>query len=480
MNSQPNDPQQLELWPEMDQQQQPVTTSPNIQRDDSDEASIEKSALDETLTLMDTIVDEALIEAAWSRTKSNRGAPGPDGITISDFPEWFRPRWETIRRQLLDGTYRPAPARRVSIEKPGGGTRELGIPNVLDRLIQTAIVIALTPIFDPEFSESSFGYRPSRSAQGAVKQVQQIIRRGYRHCVDMDLSKFFDRVQHDILMHRVALKVRDKRLLKLIGRYLRAGVMVDGLCHRSDEGTMQGGPLSPLLSNIYLDVLDKELESRGLPFVRYADDFAIFVKSPAAANRVYGSVERFLTQRLKLKVNHDKSSIRKTDGLEYVGYEFRGFGGQIRISQKKLSAFRQRSAEIFRRSTGRSMESRLAKYRSYARGWLSYFALEQVKSTLRELDKWLRRRVRACYLRQWNKSKTRLRKLVALGVPKRVARGTAMSGKGPWRLSMTSGIQRALTNEYLAERGLFDLESYWESFAPLRRTAGCGPACPVV
>jgi RNA-directed DNA polymerase len=403
MNSQPNDPQQLTLWSDLDQTDEPATSSPNIQRDASDEAFIEKPALDETQTLIDQLIDVSCIEAAWSRTKANRGAPGPDGVSIAEFPEWFRPRWETIRQQLLDGMYQPQPARRVTIEKPDGGTRELGIPNVLDRLIQTAIVIALTPIFDPDFSESSFGDRPSRSAQGAVKQVQQVIRRGYRHCVDMDLSKFFDRVQHDILMHRVALKVRDKRLLKLIGRYLRAGVMVDGLRQRSSEGTMQGGPLSPLLSNIYLDALDKELEKRGLPFVRYADDFAIFVKSEAAARRVYGSVERFLTQRLKLKVNHDKSSIRKTDGLEYVGYEFRGYGGQIRISQKKLSAFKQRSAEIFRRSVGRSMESRFEEYRCYARGWLSYFALEQVKSTLRDLDKWLRRRVRACYLRQWSK-----------------------------------------------------------------------------
>ncbi|MEM9942279.1 MAG: reverse transcriptase domain-containing protein [Planctomycetota bacterium] len=353
-----------------------------------------------------------------------------------------------------------------------------------------AIVIALTPIFDPDFSSSSFGYRPSRSAQGAVKQVQQIIRRGYRWCVDMDSrrrvgfrhrrAKFFDRVQHEILKHHVASKVRDKRLLKLIGRYLRAGVMVNGLCHRSEECTMQGGPLSPLLSNIYLDALDKELEKRGLPFGRYANDFAIFVKSKAAAKRVYGSVERFLTQRLKLKVNHDKSSIRRTDGLEYVGYEFRGYGGQIRSSQKKLRAFRQRFEEIFRQSIGRSMQSRFAEYRFCARGWLSYFALEQVKSTLRDLDKWLRHRVRACYWRQWSKSKTRLRKLVALGVPKRVARGSAMSGKGPWRLSRTSAVQRGLTIEYLADQGLFNLESYWKSFTPLRRTAGCGPACPVV
>ena len=269
MNSeQPNETsRQLRMFEDVD-------TSQDIQRDDWAEACIEKSALNEDHALMEEIVDDIIIEMAWARVRTNRGAPGPDGITVKEFPEWIRPRWETIRGQLLDGTYRPPPARRVSIEKPDGGTRELGIPNLLDRVIQTAIVRVLTPIFDPEFSESSFGYRPHRSAQDAVKQVQTIIRGGRRWCVDMDLSKFFDRVQHDVLMSRVSRKVHDKRLLRLIGRYLRAGVMVGGLCQPSEEGTMQGGPLSPLLSNIYLDALDKELEKRGLPFVRYADDCA--------------------------------------------------------------------------------------------------------------------------------------------------------------------------------------------------------------
>jgi len=332
-------------------------------------------------------------------------------------------------------------------------------------------------LIPPEFSESSFGYRPYRSAQDAVKQVQTVIRGGRRWCVDMDLSKFFDRVQHDVLMSRVARKVRDKRLLKLIGRYLRAGVMVDGLCQSSTEGTMQGGPLSPLLSNIYLDDLDKELEKRGLPFVRYADDFVIFTKTEVAAQRVYASVERFLTQRLKLTVNHDKSSIRYCDGLEFVGYEFRGYGGQVRVSRKKLEAFKRRVSEIFRRNRGRSMKSRYAEYRSYAMGWIGYFALDQVKTTFTRLDKWIRRRVRACYWKQWRKSKTRLKKLISLGVSYRVARGFAMSGKGPWRLSMTSGVQRALSNEYLANEGLLNLTERWESLASLRRTAQCGPAC---
>ena len=474
MNSDPpnEQPTQLSLW------ENPAEDSQDIQRDDSARASTGKSALDENHALIDQIVDDTLIEMAWTRVRANRGAPGPDGITIKEFPEWFRPQWETVRRQLIEGTYRPASVRRVSIEKPGGGTRELGIPNVLDRVIQTAIVLVLTPIFDPEFSESSFGYRPNRSAQDAVKQVQRIIRGGRRQCVDMDLSKFFDRVQHDVLMARVARKVRDKRLLKLIGRYLRAGVMVDGLCQPSDEGTMQGGPLSPLLSNIYLDDLDKELEKRGLPFVRYADDFVIFTKTEAAARRVYASVARYLRERLKLVVNHDKSSIRKTDGLEYVGYEFRGYGGQIRVSRKKLDAFKRRASEIFRKSRGVSMKSRYSEFRTYAQGWIGYFALDQVKTTFANLDKWLRRRVRACYWVQWRKSKTRLKKLMSLGVSYRVARSFACSGKGPWRLSMTSGVQRALSIEYLTGEGLLNLEERWQSFASLRRTgASSGPAC---
>ncbi|TWU51561.1 Group II intron-encoded protein LtrA [Rubripirellula reticaptiva] len=287
----------------------------------------------------------------------------------------------------------------------------------------------------------------------------------------MDLSKFFDRVQHDVLMARVSRKVHDKRLLKLIGRYLRAGIMADGLHQASTEGTMQGGLLSPLLSNIYLDDLDKELEQRGLPFVRYADDFVIFTKTKVAAQRVYASVEHFLSERLKLTVNHDKSSIRPADGLEYVGYEFRGFGGQIRVSAKKLDAFKKRVSEFFRKNRGVSMKSRYAEYRRYALGWLGYFALDQVKTTFTNLDKWLRRRVRACYWKQWKKSQTRLKKLISLNVSHRVARGFAMSGKGASRLSTTSGVQRALSNEYLAAEGMFNLEERWHSLASLRRNA---------
>ena len=466
MTSKPNDLQTL-----FDFVQEPCEPQ-NIQRDDSTLADTEQSALgDDANALMEEIVDELNIEIAWARVKANRGAPGPDGVTVADFPEWFLPQWETVRRQLLDGTYRPSPARRVTIDKPDGGTRDLGIPNLIDRVIQQAIVLVLTPFFDPDFSESSFGYRPYRLAQDAVRQVQTIIRSGRRWCVDMDLSKFFDRVHHDVLMARVARKVHDKGLLKLIGRYLRAGVMVDGLCQPSDEGTMQGGPLSPLLSNIYLDDLDKELEKRGLPFVRYADDFVIFTRTEVAAHRVYASVERFLTANLKLIVNHDKSSIRHADGLEYVGYAFRGYGGQIRVSDKKLDAFQRRASKIFRRKRGVSMANRYAEFRSYAIGWMGYYALDQVKTTFTKLDKWLRRRVRACYWKQWGKSRTRLRKLTSYGVSARVARGFAMSGKGVWRLSTTSGVQRALSIEVLTAEGLLNLEDRWHSLASLRRNA---------
>ena len=271
--------------------------------------------------LMELIVSPINVARAWGQVRRNRGAPGPDGVTITEFEGWCVEHWPAVRQQLLDGTYRPAPVRRKTIPKDGGGERQLGIPNVLDRLIQQAICQVLTPIFDPGFSESSFGFRPGRSAHGAAKRVQQIIRQRHEYCVDVDLSKFFDRVQHDVLMNRVGRKVHDVRLLRLIGRYLRAGVMVEGVLQPTDEGSPQGGPLSPLLSNILLDDLDKELERRGLKFVRYADDFVIFVRSERSAQRVFTSVQRYLTRRLKLVVNEQKSSVRPARGCAFTPAE---------------------------------------------------------------------------------------------------------------------------------------------------------------
>jgi RNA-directed DNA polymerase len=420
---------------------------------------------------MEQIVDERNMERAWKNVKANRGAPGPDGMTLGEFPQTFRDQWPTIRQQLLDGTYEPAPARRKSIPKPDGSQRHLGIPNVQERLIQQAILQVLTPIFDPGFSDSSFGFRPKRSAQGAAQQVQAHIRAGYRHCVDMDLSKFFDRVQHDVLMARVARKVRDKRLLRLIGRYLRAGVMDGVELQPSTEGTMQGGPLSPLLANILLDDFDKELERRGLRFVRYADDFLVFTKTSQAAHRVYASVGRYLTRKLKLVVNRQKSRICSTDGVEFLGFVFRGYGGQVRISPKNITKFKARVRKITRRKRGVSMTRRYQELQRYLQGWMGYFSLAPFKTLYRKLDQWIRRRIRSCYWKQWRYPRTRIANLRKLGIREHEAVKHGISSKGPWALSRTKAIQIALTTDYLREKGLVSLEDLWKKFAPKWRIA---------
>jgi len=435
-------------------------------------AVTEKPALDSlSMNLMEQVVASDNMERAWRNVKANRGAPGPDGITLKQFPEYVRPLWPMLRQQLLDGTYRPEPARRKAIAKPDGGERLLGIPNILDRLIQQAILQVLTPIFDPDFSESSFGFRPKRSAHGAVKQVQRYIKQGYRFTVDMDLSKFFDRVQHDVLMSRVARKVRDKRMLKLIGRYLRAGVMVNGLVQPSHEGTMQGGPLSPLLANVLLDDLDKVLESRGLRFARYADDFQIYVKTHRSARRVFASVERFLTRKLKLVVNQRKSRVAKTDGIEFLGFKFVGRRGEIRVTAKNIAKLKEKVRSITGRSRGISMQRMIGELRRYLRGWIGYFALAATKGVFTALDEWIRRRVRMCFWKQWHLPRTRIRKLKQLGVPHEVAVPHGTSRKAYWRLAKTLGGHMGMTREWLLDQGLVFLRYLWTELAPLRRTA---------
>jgi RNA-directed DNA polymerase len=420
---------------------------------------------------MEAVVDPDNMERAWKQVRANRGAPGPDGITLVQFPEWVCSRWPTIRQQLLDGTYRPEPVRRKTIAKPDGGERQLGIPNVLDRLIQQAILQVLTPVFDPTFSESSYGFRPGRSAHGAARQVQRTIRRGYRFAVDMDLSKFFDRCQHDVLMSRVARKVRDSRLLMLIGRYLRAGVMVEGVLHASEEGTPQGGPASPFLANILLDDLDKELERRGLPFVRYADDFVIFTRSRRAAERVFRSVNRYLTQHLRLVVNETKSRIVEANEVEYLGFVFRGQRATIQVSEKNHAKFKRRIRELTGRSRGISMERRMSELRSYLRGWMGYFGLAAQLKLFDKLDQWLRRRLRMCYWKRWRLARTRRRELIRLGVPRRQAIRHARSRKGPWHMSKSIATGVGLTNAWLQAQGLLSLKALWAHLAPLRRTA---------
>jgi len=434
----------------------------------SDQPALSASPVD---ALMEQVVELDNLERAWRQVKRNRGAPGPDGMTIKQFETWARENWSTIRQQLLDGTYRPAPVRRKAIPKDGGGERLLGIPNVLDRLIQQAICQVLTPIFDPEFSESSFGFRPGRSAHGATKQVQKIIRQGYTHAVDVDLSKFFDRVQHDILMSCVSRKVHDRRLLRLIGRYLRAGVLVEGVLQPTPEGSPQGGPLSPLLSNVLLDDLDKELERRGLRFVRYADDFMIFVRSERSAQRVFASVQRFLTQRLKLVVNEQKSSVRPAQGCEYLGFTFIGKRVTIKVSPKKLKSFKRRIKELTGRSRGISMTRRLTDLNRYVRGWIGYFGLARQFDEFVNLDGWIRRRVRMCYWKQWRYARTKVRNLVQLGVNLDWAIKHATSRKKYWRMSRTPALRTAMPNKWLEQQGLLSLKQLWSKLAPLRGTA---------
>lgn len=424
-------------------------------------------------TLMEAVVDADNLETAWKNVKANRGAPGPDGVTIAEFPDWFRPRWPRIRQQLLDGTYRPNPVRRKAIDKPDGGQRLLGIPNVIERLIQQAIAQALTPLFDPHFSESSFGFRPQRSAHGAAKQVQRTIRRGYRYAVDMDLSKFFDRVGHDVLMARVARRVDDKILLRLIGRYLRAGVMVEGVLQPTDVGTPQGGPASPLLANILLDDLDKELERRGLHFVRYADDFAIFAKSRRSAERIMASVTRFLTDKLRLVVNQEKSRVVASEEFEFLGFAFRKSRATINVSGKSIQRFKHRIREITGRSRGISMEHRLSLLRSYVRGWMGYYGLASQLKLFDKFDQWIRRRIRMCYWKQWRRPRKRRRELIRLGVPIRQAIRHARSRKGYWHMSKTIASGVGLTNAWLAEQGMLSMKTLWAKLAPLRRTAQC-------
>jgi RNA-directed DNA polymerase len=418
--------------------------------------------------LMEAVVSRSNMERAWAQVRSNRGAPGPDGITVDEFTTWARPQWESIVQQLLDGTYRPGPVRRVTIDKPDGGERQLGIPNVLDRLIQQAIQQVLTPLFDPGFSASSHGFRPQRSAHGAAKQVQQTIRKGYRFIVDMDLSKFFDRVQHDVLMSRIARKVIDKRVLGLIGKYLRAGVVVEGVLHATTEGTPQGGPLSPLLANILLDDLDKELEHRGLPFVRYADDFVIFTKSPRSAQRVFASVSRYLTDHLRLVVNQEKSRVVDADGVEFLGFVFKGRRATINVSSKNVSKFKRRIKELTGRSWGVSMERRLSELRSYLRGWAGYFGLAAQLKLFDRLDQWIRRRLRMCYWKRWRYPRTRSRELMRLGVSRRQAIRHGKSRKGYWHMAKTIASGVGMTNKWLQEQGLVSLKSLWASLAPLR------------
>jgi len=377
------------------------------------------------------------LHRAWRQVKANNGAAGIDGMTIEAFPLWVQQGgWQQCKSQLELGEYQPSAVRRVEIDKPDGGKRKLGIPNVIDRVIQQSIAQILTPLFDPSFSANSFGFRPNRNAKQAVLQVRDIIKHKRKFAVDVDLSKFFDRVNHDLLMTQLRSKVQDKRLLALIGKYLRAGVMINDQFEASFEGVPQGGPLSPLLSNIMLDSLDKELESRGHHFARC-----------------------YLATKLKLVVNEQKSQVVKVGQSKFLGFTFNR--GKIQWHVKTLHIFKQKIRRLTNRNWGVSMSYQLFKVRQYMQGWINYFGIANAYQGCVELDHWIRRRVRMCYWRQWRKPRTKVQNLLKRGVRIQAAVACGITSKGPWRSSKTPGIQQALSNEYLKKAGLYSLRDGW-------------------
>lgn len=435
---------------ELQDKQEVPSNSPAFSKRES-----ENRAKDNTSNLMEKILARQNMIRAYKRVLSNKGSHGVDGMSVDEFRDFLIDHWLTIKQKLLEGNYRPSSVRRVEIPKPDGGVRCLGIPTVLDRLIQQAIAQELTKVYDPTFSENSYGFRPNKSAHDAILKAKQYINEGYRWVVDMDLEKFFDRVNHDILLDRLSRKIKDQRLLKLIRSYLTSGVMINGIKINSEEGTPQGGPLSPLLANILLDELDKELEKRGHRYCRYADDCNIYVKSKKAGERVMASTKDLLENKLKLKINQNKSAVDRVSRRKFLGFTFyfRKGEGYIRIHEKPYKRFKDRIRELTNRNKGISMEYRLRRLNDYTTGWINYFALSNAKSKIRDLDGWIRRRLRACIWKQWKRIKTRGRNLIKLGLPEGKAWEFANTRKSYWRTSGSLILTTTLTNDYLENLG---------------------------
>ncbi len=424
---------------------------------------------------------ENLFEAL-RRVRSNQGAPGVDGMTVEALVPYLKENWPSIREELLQGTYKPAPVRRVEIPKPEGkGMRSLGIPTVLDRLIQQAILQVLTPIFDSHFSEGSYGFRPGRGCHGAVMAARKYAEAGRRYVVDIDLEKFFDRVNHDVLMARVARRVGDKRLLRLMRRYLEAGVMSEGVIQVHEEGTPQGGPLSPLLSNILLDDLDKELERRGHRFCRYADDCNIYVRSAAAGERVMESITRFLEKRLRLRVNREKSAVGRPWARKFLGYTMTWHRSpRLRVAPSSVRRARVHIQEIVRQGRGRSLPKVIGDLTPFLRGWVNYFRLSDVKVSFEELDQWLRRKLRCILWRQWKRPRTRAKKLMERGIERVRAYTSAHNGRGPWWNAGASHMNAAVPAQWFQKQGLLSLLTEYQRLKIISRTAVCRTARTVV
>jgi RNA-directed DNA polymerase len=431
--------------------------------------------------VMEEVLRRETMLRAYQRVKSNRGAPGIDGMTVEDLGSHLVRHWEAIREELLAGRYRPAPVRSVEIAKPSGGVRRLGIPTVLDRLIQQALLQVLQPHFDATFSEESFGFRPGRSAHQAVMRARAHIAAGYRWVVDVDLKDFFDRVNHDVLMARLARRIGDKRILRLIRLYLQAGLLQGGLVSQRTEGTPQGGPLSPLLSNVLLDELDCELERRGHHFVRYADDCNVYVRSRRAGERVLDSLERFLAKRLRLEVNRAKSAVDRPWRRKFLGYTVTvQREAKLRVSPEAVRRLKENLRRLFRAGRGRSLGKVIQQLGPVLTGWLEYFRLAEVAACFEDLDSWLRRKLRCILWRQWKRPRTRAKELVRRGLERERAYVSAYNGHGPWWNAGASHLHMAVPTRFLTQLGLPSLLQTHRRLQSLARTAVYGTVRTVV
>jgi len=418
--------------------------------------------------LLERILDRNNLNSAYKRVRANKGAPGIDGMTVEGAESWLREHREELLESIRSGKYKPQPVRRKEIPKPEGGVRQLGIPTVVDRVIQQAIAQQLTPIFDPLFSENSFGYRPGKSAQMAIQKVKEYAEQGYKQAVLIDLSKYFDTLNHELLMNMIREQVRDKRVTELIKRYLKSGVMAEGLLVKTEEGSPQGGPLSPLLANVYLNKFDQEMGSRGVPVIRYADDIVVLAKSKRAAERLLENSRKYLEEKLKLKMNAEKSkvvSVVAIRNFKFLGFALgRGKNGYfIRVHGKSLKKAKQKLKELTSRRQGRNVRVVMENVKVYIRGWLGYFGIARMKRTMEDWDGWLRRRLRVYIWKQWKKPKTRVNNLKKLGMPEWQAYRNGNTRKGYWAIAGSGILTHTITNKRLAQAGYYSILDRYES-----------------